>query len=93
MPRYTADVVHLSACAGDDDRFCTVPFEGADEHAAARLVADMAARRRYGDDAESSFLQRMNPCQFTAAIGNYQRRGGYGRVAGVTILIRLQEAV
>lgn len=93
MPRYTADVVHLTAVAGQDDRFCTVAFEGADAYAAARLVANMAARRRYGEGAESSFLVKTGEGEFNAAIGCYRREGGWGRVAGVTIVIRLHGAV
>jgi hypothetical protein len=90
MTRFTADVVHLAADPRESDRFCTVAIEG-DAFTVARHVANLAARRRYGDEAESSFLMQCAPCAFQAAIGVYRCEAGQGVVRGGTVAIRPTE--
>lgn len=86
--KFTADVRHQSTRPHEDDRFCTVPIEG-DPFQVARIVADAAARRRYGDAGMSSFLIRRDARTFEASIGEYKREECLGFVRGVTIVIRL----
>jgi hypothetical protein len=98
MPRYHAEVIHLTAKPADDDRFCTVPFEAEHPYAAARLVANMAATRKYGDESNvmSSFLQFLDDGDpsFRATIGaaHWFPEPGTCGVVGVTIKIRILNA-
>lgn len=89
--KYAADVVHHSVRPQDDDRFCTVPIEAADAISAARIVAAIAATRRYEDAGEVGYLSptARGAGWFRAAIG-VQRRSDDGiATRGVTISIHV----
>ena len=87
--RFSADVVHQSVRPADDDRFNTAPMEAADEWEAARRVADLAARRRYGDEGQSGFITRVGAYRFRATIGDYYLREGQAVTVGVTVAIHI----
>lgn len=88
--RYAADVVHHSVRAQDDDRFCTVPIEAADAISAARIVAKMAATRRYEEGGEVGFLSpQAAEGWYRACIGTQQRSDDGIATRGVSISIHV----
>lgn len=89
--RYRADVVHQSVHPSDGDPFDTVPIEG-DAYEVAQRVAELAARRRYGDDGFVGYVACVGEDRFLGAIGVYERRGGQGVTRGVTISIHCRRA-
>lgn len=93
MQRFNSEVVHHSVKPADDDRFTVVPIEAASAMDAARRVAEIAARRRYEDAGEVSFVspgQRSARGQcFLAAIGVQQRSDDGITTRGVTISINV----
>jgi hypothetical protein len=93
MLKMNADVKHLSARQREDDRFCTVPVEGESTWDIARTVADIAARRRYGDDGISGFVMQTDTRHFNAVIGKYRFDTGKAILDGVTIAIHLTDSV
>lgn len=87
--KFTANVDHESARPHEADHFCTVPIEGDGAFDAARTVANLAARRRYGDDGEAAYVEQVDRMRFRAAIGVFHAVEGQGVVKGVTVNIRL----
>lgn len=89
--RYAADVVHHSVRAQDDDRFCTVPIEAATAIDAARIVAKIAATRRYEEGGEVGFLSPTprGDGWYRAAIGEQRRSDDGIATRGVTISIHV----
>jgi hypothetical protein len=89
MMKFTADVVHQAPRPHEEDRFCTVPVEGDNAMQVAQRVAELAARRRYGDDGETGYVVRINANTFAAAIGTQSIVDGQAKLDGVTIKITL----
>jgi hypothetical protein len=95
--KFTADVVHEAPRPHESDRFCTVPIEGDSAFEVAQRVADIAARRRFGDDGMSGFIVCTNAgedegtrvVEFRAVIGIFRLKEGMGVLDGVTINVRL----
>jgi hypothetical protein len=90
--RYSADVVHLSAHPGDDDRFCVAGVEAVDPGEAARRVAEIAAVRRYEEGGCVGFLTRSGLSHewWRASIGEQVRSADGIALKGVTISIHLR---
>jgi hypothetical protein len=88
--RYAADVVHQSARAQDDDRFCVVPVEAANDMEAARKVAEIAATRRYEEEGSVGRLAlQSRPGWFWASIGVQEQSHDGVALRGVTISIHV----
>ena len=88
--RYAADVVHHSTKRSEEDRFCTVPIEAANAIEAARIVAKLAATRRYEEGGEVGFLSpQAAPGWYRAAIGAQQRSDDGIATRGVSISIHV----
>lgn len=88
--RYAADVSHHSVRPHDDDRFCVVPIEAANEIEAARAVAEIAAARRYEETGSVSYLSpAMGDGWFRASIGEQKRSADGIALHGVTISIHV----
>lgn len=89
--QYAADVVHRTARKQEDDRFCAVPIEAADERDAVRRVADMAAARKYGDEGQSSWIEAIdgNPGHYLSFIGVGGFKASGYQLDGVTISIHV----
>lgn len=88
--KFAADVVHHSVRAQDDDRFCTVPIEAADAISAARIVAKIAATRRYEEAGEVGYLSpQAAPGWYRAAIGEQRRSDDGIATCGVSISIHV----
>lgn len=90
--KFTADVVHQSPRPHEDDRFCTVPIEGDGAMDVAQHVAEIAARRRYGEDGATGFYVRRDAKTFHATIGTMSIIEGQNKLDGVTIKITLSPA-
>jgi hypothetical protein len=89
MMKFTADVVHQSPRPHEDDRFCTVPIEGDNALEIACRVAEIAARRRYGDEGATGFVVRLDAKTFGASIGKASIVEGQHKLTGVTLKITL----
>jgi hypothetical protein len=95
MQRYHSEVQTLSTRAADDDRFSVVPIEAADAISAARRIAEIAARRRYGDDGSvgyvspAALVQNMQDGFYRATIGVQHPANDGVVLKGVTISIHV----
>jgi hypothetical protein len=95
MQRYHSEVQTLTTRAADDDRFTVVPIDALDAISAARRVAELAARRRYGDGGSvgyvspAAFVHNMQDGFYRAAIGVQQRSHDGIVLKGVTISIHV----
>jgi hypothetical protein len=88
--RYAADVKHLTTRPADDDRFTVVPVEAADAISAARIVAKIAATRRYEEGGEVGFLSPQAAAGwYRACIGTQQRSDDGIGTRGVSISIHV----
>lgn len=89
--KFGADVVSLTARAADNDRVNYPAFEAADEMAAARMVANWEAARKYGEDGTSSWISAKDgsPGTYLACIGVGGHRASGYVIEGVTLEIRL----
>jgi hypothetical protein len=93
MERFHSEVVHLSTSPKDDDRFTVVPIEASGAMEAARRIAEIAARRRYGEQGfVGGVWTTENDDRFLASIGDYHLEGTNGVTVGVTIAIRVWPA-
>jgi hypothetical protein len=98
MQRFHSDVVTLSARRADEDRFTVVPIEAADAISAARQIAEIAARRRYGDDGSvgyvspAALVHNMQDGFYRATIGVQHPANDGIMLRGVTISIHVWPA-
>ena len=76
MQRYHSEVQTLTTRKADFDRFTVVPIEAADAISAARRIAEIAARRRYGDDGSVGYVS-------PAALVHNMQDGFYRATIGV----------
>ena len=90
--RYAAHVTHHSTRPNDGDEFTVVPIEASDELAAARRIAEIAARRRYSDQGAVSYVQKRSDNVFLATIGVFKFSASNGITDGCAISIRLRDA-
>jgi hypothetical protein len=95
MQRYHSEIITLSAQKADDDRFTVVPIEAADAMSAAQRIAEIAARRRYGDDGSvgyvspAALVQNMQDGFYRATIGVQHPANDGIVLKGVTISIHV----
>lgn len=88
--RYNADVTHLTVRPADDDRFNVTSIEAANLSEAARIVAEMAAVRRYEEMGCVGFLSRVGDTNwFRASIGEQERSRDGIALRGVTVSIHV----
>lgn len=88
--RYSAYVTHHSTKPNDGDEFSVVPIEASDAFAAARRIAEIAARRRYNDEGQVAYIQRRDDNSFLANIGTFEFHQCNGVTRGCAITIRLR---
>lgn len=89
--KYAADVMLLTAQKVDQDRVNFAGFEAADNRDAVRKIADQAARRIYGDEGQSSWIEP-DPGRdehYLSFIGIGAHRNGDYQLKGVTISIHI----
>jgi hypothetical protein len=95
MQRYHSEVQTLTTRKADFDRFTVVPIEAADAISAARRIAEIAARRRYGDDGSvgyvspAALVQNMQDGFYRATIGVQHPANDGIVLKGVTISIHV----
>lgn len=90
MPKFKADVAHMTARSDGTDPFVATATAET-EMEAARAIADLAARRKFGTEARATYLVATKR-GFRAFIGVPVKRSqrGYEVTRGVTILFQLQ---
>ena len=90
MQRYHSEVQTLTTRKADFDRFTVVPIEAVSKADAARLIAEIAARRRFDGDGSVGYLRwDGNDGWYRATIGVQQRSDDGIALKGVTILIHV----
>jgi hypothetical protein len=91
--RYAAHVTHHSTKPNDGDEFTVVPIEASDELAAARRIAEIAARRRFQDEGAVAYVHRRSDNVFLATIGVFKLSASNGVTHGCAISIRLRDVI
>ena len=89
--KFAAYVVHHSTRPADDYRFSSVPFDAVDAISAARIVAEIAAVRRYEDAGVVGYLSPTLRGEgwYRAAIGEQRPSDDGIATRGVTISIHV----
>lgn len=85
--KYNAEVTYQAALPAEVERIAYAEFEGrADAYATARMVAEWAAERRYGETAMATHMEQIAENKFRVFVGAYDGGGG---TTGTTLTITL----
>ena len=91
MPKFKADVTHMTARSDGTDPFDTVALEADTDIACAKRVGQLAAARKYGAHGVCTMMTTTpTPLQFRGFIGV---SNGRGVTTGVTIFVRLRPVI